>query len=107
MRNKIYSFKDLNLNKFINNKDNLEKDWEFLFRNNLSKENFRKFDKYKNPNEFWNQQAPPKKSFEEPTGLDELRRKQKEKQRPLTSFTDDVFEPVSPKKKKSSQFIKV
>jgi hypothetical protein len=57
--------------------------------------------KDKNPNEFWNQQAPPKKSFEEPTGLDELRRKQKEKQRPLTSFTDDVFEPVSPKKKKS------
>jgi len=37
----------------------------------------------------------PKKSFEEPTGLEELRRKQKEKQRPLASLTDDVFEPVS------------
>ncbi len=50
----------------------------------------------KKPNEFWNQ-SPVKKSFEEPSGLDELRRKQKEKQhqRPLNSYTDDVFEPVN------------
>ena len=44
----------------------------------------------KKPNEYWNQ---PKKSFEEPAG--DARRKPKEKQRPLNSYTDDVFEPVS------------
>ena len=40
------------MEEFINNKDNLNKDWSYLFRNNIAKKSYLNFDKINKPDDF-------------------------------------------------------